>query len=127
MVAEKVHPVLLTAAQGGGALVTAGEGGQYRHLQTQCRADERFPQRLIPSIIGGRGRGWFTAVPITKLFARGLFLLKKKTACAHPLRTRETSQWELLLGVYTVRFLWGGGLPGKVDACGARRVSQTKF
>ena len=27
MVAEKVHPVLLTAAQGGRALVEAGEGG----------------------------------------------------------------------------------------------------
>ena len=56
MVAEKVHPVLLTAAQGGRALVAAGEGGEYRNLQTQCRADERFPQRLIPSIIGGNGR-----------------------------------------------------------------------
>jgi hypothetical protein len=55
VVAKKVHPVLLTAAQGGRALVAAGEGGEYRHLQTQCRADERFPQRLIPSNIGSRG------------------------------------------------------------------------
>ena len=45
--------ILLTAAQGGRAFVAAGEGGEY--LQTQCRADKRLPQRLIPSIIGGRG------------------------------------------------------------------------
>ena len=55
VVAQKVHPVLLTASQGGIALVAPGEGGEYRHLQTQCRADERLPQLLIPSIIGGCG------------------------------------------------------------------------
>ena len=55
MVAVRVYAVLLAAAQGGRALVAAGEGGEYRHLQTQCRADKRLPQRLIPSIIGGRG------------------------------------------------------------------------
>ncbi len=33
---------------GRAALVAAGEGGEYWHLKTQCRADERFPQRLIP-------------------------------------------------------------------------------
>ena len=55
MVAEKVHPMLLAAAQGGRALVAAGEGREHRHLQTQCRADKHFPQRLIPSMIGGRG------------------------------------------------------------------------
>ena len=55
VVAEKVHPVLLTAAQGGPALVAAGEGGEHRHLQARCRADKRLPQRLIASIIGGRG------------------------------------------------------------------------
>ena len=42
MVAEKVHPVPLTAAQGGRALVAEGEGGEYRHLQTQCRAAIRI-------------------------------------------------------------------------------------
>jgi hypothetical protein len=55
VVAVEVHAVLLAAAQDGRALVAAGEGGEYRHLQTQCRADERLPQRLFPSIIGGRG------------------------------------------------------------------------
>ncbi len=40
VVAEKVHPVLLTAAQGGHTMVTAGEGGEYQHIQTQCRADD---------------------------------------------------------------------------------------
>jgi hypothetical protein len=54
VVAVEVHAVLLAAAQGGRALVAAGEGGEYRHLQTQCRADKRLPQRLVPSIIGGR-------------------------------------------------------------------------
>ena len=39
--------VLLAAAQGGPELVTVGEGGEYRHLQTQCRADKRLPQRLF--------------------------------------------------------------------------------
>jgi hypothetical protein len=43
VVAVEVHAVLLAAAQGGRALVAAGEGGEYRHLQTQCRADERLP------------------------------------------------------------------------------------
>ena len=47
--------MLLAAAQGGRALVAAGEGGEYRHLQTQCRADKRLPQRLIPSVIGSGG------------------------------------------------------------------------
>jgi hypothetical protein len=50
-----VHAVLLAASQGGRALVAAGEGGEYLHLQTQCRADKRLPHRLVPSIIGGRG------------------------------------------------------------------------
>ena len=53
VIAVRVHA--LAAAQGGRALVAAGEGGEDRHLQTQCRADERLPQQLIPSIIGGRG------------------------------------------------------------------------
>ena len=55
VVAVEVHAVLLAAAQGGRALVAAGEGGEYRHLQTQCRADKRLPQRLIPSVIGSGG------------------------------------------------------------------------
>ncbi len=55
VVAEKVYPVLLTAAQGGRMLVAEGEGGEYLHLQTQCCGDQRFPQWLIPSIIGCRG------------------------------------------------------------------------
>jgi hypothetical protein len=54
VVSKKVHPVLLTATQGGRVMVAAGEGG-YLHLQTQCCADERFPQWLIPSIVVGRG------------------------------------------------------------------------
>jgi hypothetical protein len=55
VVTVKVHSVLLAAEQGGRVLVAAGEGGEYQHLQTQCRADECLPQRLVPSIIGGRG------------------------------------------------------------------------
>jgi PHP family Zn ribbon phosphoesterase len=55
VVTVKVHSVLLAATQGGRALVAAGGGGEYRHLQTQRRADERLPQRLVPSIIDGRG------------------------------------------------------------------------
>ena len=54
-VAVKVHPVLPAAAQGGRALVAAGEGGEYRRLQTQGRADKRLPQLLIPSVIGSGG------------------------------------------------------------------------
>ena len=38
MVTIKVHAVLLAVAQGGRELVAAGEGGEYRHLETQCRA-----------------------------------------------------------------------------------------
>ena len=56
VVAVRVYAVLLAAAQGGRALVAAGEGGEYRHLQTQCRADKRLPQRLIPSVIGSGSR-----------------------------------------------------------------------
>ena len=55
MVAVRVYAELLAAAQGGRALVAAGEGVEYRHLQTQCRADKRLPQRLIPSVIGSGG------------------------------------------------------------------------
>ena len=55
VVAEKVHPVPLTASQGGHALVVSGEGVEYWHLQTQCCADKRLPQRLIPIVIGSGG------------------------------------------------------------------------
>ncbi len=55
VVTVRVYAVLLAATQGGCALVAAGEGGEYQHLQTQCRADKRLPQRLIPSVIGGGG------------------------------------------------------------------------
>ena len=55
VVSGGVDAVLLAAAQGGRALVAAGEGGEYWHLQTQCRADKRLPQRLIPSVIGSGG------------------------------------------------------------------------
>jgi hypothetical protein len=55
VVTVKVQPVLLAATQGGQSLVAAGEGGEYRHLQTQSRADKRLPQRLVPRINGSRG------------------------------------------------------------------------
>ena len=55
VVAVRVYAVLLAAAQGGRALVVVGEGGEYLHLQTQCRADKRLPQLLIPNVIGSGG------------------------------------------------------------------------
>ncbi len=55
VVAVRVYTVLLAATQGGHALFAAGEGGEYRHLRTQCRADKRLPQQLIPSVIGSGG------------------------------------------------------------------------
>ena len=55
MVDVRVCAVLLAASQGGSALVAAGEGSEYRHLQTQCRADKRLPQLLIPNVIGSGG------------------------------------------------------------------------
>jgi hypothetical protein len=55
VVVVHVYAVLLAATQGGCALVAAGEGGEYLHLQTQCRADKRLSQRLIPRVIGSGG------------------------------------------------------------------------
>jgi hypothetical protein len=55
VVTVKVHSMLLAAAQGERVLVAAGEGGEYRHLKTQCRVEERLPQRMVPSIIGSCG------------------------------------------------------------------------
>ena len=55
MVSVRVCAVLLAAAQGGRVLVAAGEVGEYRHLQTQCRENKRLPQRLIPIVIGSGG------------------------------------------------------------------------
>jgi len=55
VVSVRVCAVLLAAAQGGRVLVAAGEDGEYLHLQTQCRADKRLPQQLIPSVIASGG------------------------------------------------------------------------
>ena len=51
VVAVRVCAVLLAAAQGGRVLVAVGEGaGEYKHLQTQCRADKRLP---LPPLSSG--------------------------------------------------------------------------
>ena len=47
---QTLYSICTWAAQGGRMLVEAGEGGEYRHLQTQCRAD-----KPIPTVIGGGG------------------------------------------------------------------------